>query len=82
MPGNWQEVALGGVLGARWCWSTGGVTSPSIAEAGSGLGGVVKVTVTQYHGRYQETRTQTLLFLILCVTTRNPGQTHLRACEC
>lgn len=38
MPGNWQEVALGGVLGARWCWSTSGVTSPSPAETGSGLG--------------------------------------------
>lgn len=38
MPGNRQEVALGGVLGAHKCWSTSGVTSPSLAEAGSGLG--------------------------------------------
>jgi len=38
MPGNWQQVALGGVPGARWCWSSSGVTSPFLAEADSGPG--------------------------------------------
>lgn len=38
MLGNWQELILGGMLGARWSENNTGVTSPSAAEAGSGLG--------------------------------------------